>query len=74
MPNYLTGAGPVPEPELPVSAVFAAVHLIAERNETPIHLCPPGSEARFPCCGRWVQETLSHRMTLDQDRVTCDGR
>ncbi len=42
--------------------------------ETPIHLCPPGREARFPCCGRYVQELLSHRMTLDPDRVTCNAQ
>jgi hypothetical protein len=45
-----------------------------------VHQCPPGAEdgkpgsAQFPCCGRWIQETIlspDNRMTVDPDLVTC---
>lgn len=38
------------------------------------HMCPEGSEATFPCCGRFVQESFGSRMTLDPKLVTCPGR
>ena len=39
-----------------------------------VHLCPPGSSALMPCCGRSPFEAMSDRMTLDARRVTCIGR
>lgn len=39
-----------------------------------VHLCPPGDEAQFPCCGGWPLEHLAERITADPVLVTCHGR
>jgi len=38
-----------------------------------VHLCPPGDEPQFPCCGGWPLERLGERMTADPALVTCPG-
>jgi len=45
-----------------------------EPADVVVHLCPPGDEAQFPCCGGWPLERLGERMTADPALVTCPGR
>lgn len=41
-------------------------------KDAPVHACPPKGSGVMPCCGRTPFEvSLTDRMTLEPDRVTC---
>lgn len=75
MTEFLCSRGGKPPTEADLAAVKAfGEFLKAAGPASPVHACPPDDAGLTPCCGRTPFELPpSHRMTLDAEKVTCDG-